>query len=283
MLFPYQIGQEYNRVRDLHEPFGGSRQSGMCPCANYPIIFLFTGSGGEQHGYEDRFTDDGRFLYTGEGQIGHMEFVKGRGNAALRDHITAKKHVLVFEQTRKGHCRYLGEFTYIGHQWETRPDRDGNPRQAIIFELAKESLELATTLEREATSSSKSYQKLPRRLSLEELRSIAISGSSKTVQSKTMEARLYYRSNAVKQYALARSNGVCEYCGHKAPFKTKQGAPYLEVHHLLRVADGGPDSPDGVAALCPNCHRNIHLGSTGADINDKLIRHISTKERHTPQ
>nr|WP_255771948.1 HNH endonuclease [Microbulbifer guangxiensis] len=75
-----------------------------------------------------------------------------------------------------------------------------------------------------------------------------------------------------------RAEGVCECCEKDAPFMTKTNDPYLEVHHLHRVSDGGPDSPEGVAAICPNCHRNIHNGVRGVDINEKLKKKIVSIE-----
>jgi hypothetical protein len=61
----------------------------------------------------------------------------------------------------------------------------------------------------------------------------------------------------VKAYVLRRANGCCEACGEEAPFVRKDGTPYLEPHHTRRVADGGPDHPAWVAAICPTCHRQI--------------------------
>ena len=107
MDLPFIKGQEYNRRADLHGQFGGGRQSGISPCAEYPIIFIFTGSSGEKHGYADRFDpENGRFYYSGEGQKGDMEFTKG--NKALRDHIINKKHVLLFENMKNGQQQYIG-------------------------------------------------------------------------------------------------------------------------------------------------------------------------------
>ncbi|CAM4087296.1 HNH endonuclease [Vibrio neonatus] len=63
---------------------------------------------------------------------------------------------------------------------------------------------------------------------------------------------------------LLRANGVCERCKQQAPFlKRKGNTPYLlEVHHIIRLADGGTDSIDNAQALCPNCHRELHFGSS---------------------
>ncbi|HDY7447493.1 TPA: HNH endonuclease [Vibrio vulnificus] len=50
----------------------------------------------------------------------------------------------------------------------------------------------------------------------------------------------------------------------KAPFiKRSNGEPYLEVHHIIPLSQGGLDSLENVISLCPNCHRKIHFGPAG--------------------
>ena len=44
----------------------------------------------------------------------------------------------------------------------------------------------------------------------------------------------------------------------EAPFKTKDGTPYLETHHIVWLSNGGEENPDNTVALCPNCHRKMH-------------------------
>ncbi|MBE3038893.1 MAG: HNH endonuclease [Chloroflexi bacterium] len=39
----------------------------------------------------------------------------------------------------------------------------------------------------------------------------------------------------------------------------------LDIHHLERVSEGGPDSPDNLLALCPNCHALHHRGEIPID------------------
>lgn len=274
MQFPFEIGCNYSRRLDVHERFGGSRQSGMSPSAKFPVIFLFTGPTGEQHGYVDGFTNSGEFYYTGEGQVGDMVFTKG--NKALRDHVQDGKHVLLFEQYSKGIYTYRGEFSYIGHHIEIRHDKRGDNRKVIVFELAFEPLDI---IQKTVNSKiSKLPNKIPKSISIEELRSLAVSGSSKKVISKDIQSRLYYRSEAVKLYALARAQGICECCGSPAPFINKKKRPYLEVHHINRVADGGPDSPESVASICPTCHKQIHHGLNGQQINDELREKVLALE-----
>ncbi|MCS6851676.1 MAG: hypothetical protein NZ700_10975 [Gemmataceae bacterium] len=40
-------------------------------------MFLFTAPGGEQYGYQDGWLSTTQFSYTGEGQVGDMEMVRG--------------------------------------------------------------------------------------------------------------------------------------------------------------------------------------------------------------
>lgn len=32
----------------------------------------------------------------------------------------------------------------------------------------------------------------------------------------------------------------------------------LDIHHIVRVADGGPGTPDNLLPICPNCHSLHH-------------------------
>ncbi|WP_444959398.1 HNH endonuclease [Microbulbifer sp. ZKSA002] len=41
---------------------------------------------------------------------------------------------------------------------------------------------------------------------------------------------------------------------------TAEGEPFLEVHHLRRLADNGSVTITNAVALCPNCHREFHYG-----------------------
>ena len=89
-------GHSYRRS-ELHDRYGGQRQGGISTPSQRPIIMLFSGESGEQHGYADTWSAEGLFLYTGEGQEGDMVFV--RGNAAIRDHIDNGKGCGSFRTT----------------------------------------------------------------------------------------------------------------------------------------------------------------------------------------
>ena len=73
----------------------------------------------------------------------------------------------------------------------------------------------------------------------------------------------HYEDLYVTAEALRASMGRCRLCGGEAPFKTKNGLPCLEIHHVVPYEKGGKHIVGNVVALCPNCHRRIHV------LNDK--------------
>ncbi|MFC1456963.1 HNH endonuclease [Microvirga arabica] len=171
--------------------------------------------------------------------------------------------------------RYLGQFECAGYSFETAPDREGNQRQAIVFELVP-----ASTVDEPIAAEA---PKDGTEIDLSTLRQRALDAAQSTPQAAGTEARrsLYRRSDAVRRYVLARAAGVCESCNQPAPFITLRGEPYLEPHHTRRLSDGGPDDPRFVGAICPSCHREIHHGVHGQSKNDALIETIQRKETRT--
>ena len=77
---------------------------------------------------------------------------------------------------------------------------------------------------------------------------------------ETSSTKRYLRLPSVVAYVLQRAEGKCELCKW-TPFINDEGEPYLEVHHVIQLANGGPDTPENAVALCPNCHRELHYGA----------------------
>ncbi|PSW14391.1 HNH endonuclease [Photobacterium rosenbergii] len=279
----FEIGKIYHRKSEIHGPYKGQAQGGISTPSDFDVIFIFTGDGGEQHGYADHFTEEGIFHYTGEGQVGDMEMV--RGNKAIRDSGKTGRIIHVFEYVKKAYVRYNGKAECIGYHEEQKPDREGNMRNAFVFHLMMNSSDEAVieptslTSEVESDKATKEVKKKLRKLkSLEDLREAALQTSPKTSTESERKVVNYYRSEALKAYVLARSGGKCEGCGDDAPFKSKKG-PYLEPHHVHRLADGGPDHPKNVIAVCPNCHRRAHYSIDAVEYNNSLIEKLSHIEK----
>ncbi|MCL5257513.1 MAG: HNH endonuclease [Chloroflexi bacterium] len=126
-------GQEYKR-QELHYKYGGQVQGGISTPRGQPFILLFTSEQGEQFGYKDGWSSNGAFFYTGEGQEGDMELV--RGNKAIVTHADTGKDLHLFQQTRKGYVRYVGQMVCKGYHWRQGADVRGKQRQIVVFELS---------------------------------------------------------------------------------------------------------------------------------------------------
>ena len=85
----------------------------------------------------------------------------------------------------------------------------------------------------------------------------------------------FVRDPDVKAWILRRADGTCECCERPAPFKMPDGAPYLEVHHLRTLADGGSDTVTNAVGICPNCHRELHYGKSAVDRKHALLTKIA--------
>jgi 5-methylcytosine-specific restriction enzyme A len=136
-----------------------------------------------------------------------------------------------------------------------------------------------------ASASSPPPASLPITTSLHELPHKAYDAAANAAASTggRMSKQLWHvRSEWVRQYVLARANGTCEACDALAPFKRRDGTPYLEPHHTTRLADEGLDHPATVGAICPTCHRRIHSGEDGAAWNERLLKRIAEKEQTKP-
>lgn len=258
MSWGFEEGKVYNRRADIHAKFGGQQQGGIITPSQRPVIFIITGEEGLEHGYADRTRDDGAFEYFGEGQIGDMTLQ--RGNLAIASHSAEGKSLVLFRKTAEG-LRFLGEMAYEKHHIERAPDREGNARDAIVFELRPLSA-IVENSEDAPTDPAKT---------IEQLRALAKAAAGIFPPTQVAGTRnIYQRSRDVRNYVLMRAAGDCEGCKSPAPFIRKNGSPYLEPHHIRRVSDGGPDDPAFVIALCPNCHRRVHAGQDGVAYNEIL-------------
>ncbi|MNF40660.1 hypothetical protein D3C84_216690 [compost metagenome] len=271
----FVIGQVYDRQTEIHDLFGGNRQSGISASAESPAIFIFTGDTGEQYGYTDKRDVNGVFAYTGEGQTGDMTLTKG--NLAILEHAVKGKALHIFELLGKSQGRrYLGEFYCANHEWDRGPDKDGNDRKVVIFNLFPMGLEI----DLQYIADDEEEDDLDPNMTLAEARRLALAAAKAGASAGKGSAlrTVYRRSKRIADYVLKRALGKCESCNEDAPFKKKNGSPYLEPHHINRLSDGGLDHPRYIGAICPTCHREIHHGENGHKKNEKLKTHILSIE-----
>jgi 5-methylcytosine-specific restriction protein A len=89
-------------------------------------------------------------------------------------------------------------------------------------------------------------------------------------EKSTVNSSRFVRRPLIIAFVLNEAGGKCEGCGNPAPFNSPDGDPFLEVHHVRPLADGGSDSVENAVALCPNCHRRCHYSSDRDIFTDKL-------------
>jgi hypothetical protein len=87
----------------------------------------------------------------------------------------------------------------------------------------------------------------------------------------------YVRDQSVRKAVLARANGKCELCGTEG-FAARNGARFLETHHVISLSEQGPDKVSNVIALCPNDHRRAHFGEDWQSLQDTFLELLSSKK-----
>ncbi|MRT40084.1 HNH endonuclease [Enterobacteriaceae bacterium RIT702] len=89
------------------------------------------------------------------------------------------------------------------------------------------------------------------------------------------QAAVYLRDPLVVAWILRNSEGNCDCCGEAAPFYKKGNLPYLEVHHVIPLSEGGSDVTENCVALCPNCHRAMHFADDAEQRIEQLYQKVS--------
>jgi hypothetical protein len=98
-----------------------------------------------------------------------------------------------------------------------------------------------------------------------------------TILVQALQTTAYVRDAAVAEHSKRLAKGLCDLCEMPAPFKNKQNAAYLECHHIVWLAKSGEDTVENTVALCPNCHRKMHVLNRKMD-KEKLTTRAAERE-----
>jgi hypothetical protein len=99
-------------------------------------------------------------------------------------------------------------------------------------------------------------------------------GNEKPPERTSPPGKRFVREPQVIAYVLKRAGRKCEACLEVAPFLRDDGTPFLEVHHLQMLAEGGHDTPENAAGVCPNCHRRLHYGSDRVSLTAEVSKRL---------
>ncbi|WP_314970450.1 HNH endonuclease signature motif containing protein [Bilophila wadsworthia] len=213
--------------------------------------------------YDDRWIEN-VLHYTGMGTIGDQSLAFMQ-NKTL--YLSNENGVVVylFEVFQEKRYTYTGRVHLSAQPYqEIQEDVEGRERKVWIFPLKLLNAAppvKAAILEQLAQHKAKQAKKL----SVAELRK-RVQSAPKIPGSQRTKTVAFQRNPYVCELAQRRANGVCQLCQQPAPFSRKDHSPYLEVHHVIWLSAGGEDSLSNTVALCPNCHRKMHVLARKEDV-----------------
>ena len=97
---------------------------------------------------------------------------------------------------------------------------------------------------------------------------------SQTPERREFSGTFIVRDNRIRHKVVVRSQGKCEYCGELG-FERTDGSHFVEAHHIISLADQGPDTMANVIALCPNHHRRAHFGNDREQLEAAFLDKLS--------
>lgn len=119
-----------------------------------------------------------------------------------------------------------------------------------------------------------SIQPEVRRLSTRTLKELmdSFQQSPKTqTRRQPVQSEAFVRDPKVVAITLLRADWKCEVTECCSPIiEGSDGKPIMEVHHLVRLADGGIDDPSNTVCVCPNHHRALHHGRDAVPLREAL-------------
>lgn len=224
--------------------------------------------------YDDRWMGD-VFYYTGMGTKGNQSLTYAQ-NKTLAESNNNGVNVYLFEVFVNKEYTYIGQIQLVDNPYfEKQPDEDGNIRDACVFPLKLITGATPAISDEHLKKAFEQKAKKALRLSDAEIKKRA-KNANKTVGSRQTISQQYERDPWVAENAKRDANGICQLCESTAPFLNKSKEPYLETHHIQWLAQGGDDTIENTVALCPNCHRKMHV------LNDKQdIQYLIDKKRNS--
>jgi hypothetical protein len=88
---------------------------------------------------------------------------------------------------------------------------------------------------------------------------------------RSQSVAAYDRDPMVVTLRKKLASNRCEVDGCTSPvFENDAGEPFVEVHHLVPLAQGGEDVLENTVALCPTHHRYLHIGKGRDELTKAL-------------
>ena len=215
--------------------------------------------------------DGSRFHYTGMGMEGDQSLGRSQNETLANSRQINDLGIFLFEVFSPKIYTYQGQVMLAGEPYqETQRDFKKELRNVWIFPLKLVNEEIPTPLSEESFEKiCLQREKYAHKLSIDELKERA-GRSCEVPGERIVTVKRFERNPNVTILAKLRTNGICQLCQSHAPFITKQGDPFLETHHIIPLGQNGKDTIDNTVALCPNCHRKMHVLNLEDDKNSLI-------------
>jgi len=265
-----EVGKEYIN-KDICECFHVAYMGAIRKSNTKNALVLISYPYASRFNYHDYWSGDILYFY-GQGAEGDQEISRGYNKDLINSPMTSLT-LYLFESFTEGKYNYRGIVELARTiEIENVNDKNGN-RNVFKFplKLVNQNDYLSEEfIDKEVSSMEKAVSDM----NDIELMEVAEQIRTPIMERKVISTKLL-RNPYIAKYARLRAKGYCESCGAKAPFEIN-GEPYLEIDHIIPLSQGGTDSIDNVAALCPNCNRKKSFSVNSDDV--MVIRNNVVKD-----
>jgi 5-methylcytosine-specific restriction enzyme A len=204
------------------------------------------------------------------GLVGDQDINRAQ-NRTLAESRTSGVDVHLFEVHKEKEYTYVGRVTLDGDPFQDQQlDVNDQLRQVWVFPLRIANPIPPLTSE---TFQKEEEHRISRARKLaDDLLALRAAAAPRVPGERIVASRRYERNPYVSDFAKRRANGHCDLCGSPAPFADSSGEPFLETHHVVWLGSGGVDAIENTVALCPNCHRKMHILDLDVDREHLLAR-----------
>lgn len=185
-------------------------------------------------------------------------------NRAIINSSKYETPIFVFEKQNEK-CILKGVYKYV----KDEHDPSNDSRWFILHKVSSFETDKIVTQNEYEREVSKQVDISKRRF--KEERRNRLQNAAKAPDTVTVTSTQFVRNGDVIVEVLERAKGVCEQCKKPAPFLRKDLTPYLEVHHIKPLAEGGDDTVENAIAICPNCHRAAHHAAEVVTVTAAVI------------
>jgi 5-methylcytosine-specific restriction protein A len=275
---PPQVGEQFKDRVEIWSFFGGQWVQGVTKFENENIVNVFFDEDGP---YADEIDHEtGTVEYRGKGLTGEQKLTEG--NELLENARLSKSAIRFWYKPSKGNWTFKNWAAVIDRDNIEEEDVEGNLAKRFLWYLEPVVSEDKTFWPigineapvREISIDEIVLIKNPRNLLADYARIAKELEANPTTLSSNVKPRTPQprRRKRAKDIVIARAAGECEndQCTGMPPDVKKDGTPLFQVDHIIQLSDGGPDQPDNMVALCPNCHTAKTLGKNKNEMTSRL-------------